>query len=66
MSQPPLESTHIGTNTKNVTMSYLDSTHIGTKALDSIPLKRTTEQSEHKGKAHVQEYFEPDPSSSDS
>ena len=43
MSRPPLNSTPIGTNTTNVTMSHLDSTPIGTKNLDTYPLTRPTD-----------------------
>ena len=42
MSQLPLDSTPIGTNTTNVIMSQFDSNLIGTKTLDPNPLTQPT------------------------
>ena len=61
-----MDSTTIGTNTKNVTMPQLESIPIGTKTPDPTPLKQPTESSKLKGKAHVPEYPESYPSLSDS
>ena len=66
MSRPLLDSTPIGTNTKNVTTSHLDSTAIGKKSPDPNPLTRPTDSSEFKGKLHVPEDPESDPSLLDS
>ena len=45
MSQPPLESTPIGTNTTNGIMSPIDSIIIGTKTPEPTPQTRPTESS---------------------
>ena len=66
MSRPPLKSTPIGTNTKNAMMSQLDLTPIGTKNPEPTSLTRPTELLKRKGKVHVPEEMESDPSSSDS
>ena len=65
-SQPPLESTPIGKNTTNVTMSHLDLTPIGTKTPDPKPLTQPTDSSKRKEKAHVPEDPDTYPSLSDS
>ena len=62
MSLPPLGLTPIGTNTTNVTNSQLELTHIGTKTTYPTPLTRPMEFSKQKGKAHVPEDPESDPS----
>ena len=66
MSQPPLESTPIGTNTTNRTTSKLESIPIGTKNPDPTQHTQPTESSMRQGKAHVPEKLESDPSSPDS
>ena len=66
MSQPPLDSTPIGTNTTNVTTSNLDLTHIGTKKSYSKTLTPPTDLSKRKEKAHVTENQDIYPSLSDS
>ena len=63
--QPPLDSTPIDRNTKNIIKSHLDSTPIGTKTPDPKALTRTTDFSNRKGKVHVPEDPESAPSSSD-
>ena len=65
-SRTPLDSTPIGTNTTNGTMSNLDSIPIGTKTPEPMPRTRLTELSKRKGKEHVTAYLKPDPSLSDS
>ena len=47
-------------------MSHLDSTTVGTKTPDPTPLTRPTESSKRKGKLHVSEDPETDPSSLES
>ena len=66
MSQPSLDSTTIGTNTTNITTSQLDSNHIGTRTQYPTPLTRPMDSSKRKGKLHVPEDPESDPSLSDS
>ena len=66
MSQPPLDTTPIGTNTTNIIMSHLELTPIGTKMPDHKPLTRPIDLSRRKGKTHVPEDQALDTSSSDS
>ena len=61
LSRPPLDSTTIGTNTTNVTMSHLESTPIETKMPDPKPLTQPIFLSKLKGKSHVPEYLDSDP-----
>ena len=61
MSQPPLESTPIGTNTTNITTSNLNLTPIGEKMPDPKLLKRPTNLSKLRGEVQVPEYLESDP-----
>ena len=60
MSQPPLNSTHFGTNTSNRTTSPIDSITVGEKIPDPMPLTQPmdsptlpTDSSEIKGKVHL-------------
>ena len=66
MSQPTLESTHIGTNTTNGKKSPIELIPVGTKTPDPTPLKRSTEFPEKNGKVHVPDDPYLDPSFSDS
>ena len=62
MSQPPLDSTPVDTKTTNAKTSHLDSTAVGTKTPDPKALTQPQETSKCKGKEHVQEELESDPS----
>ena len=53
MSQPPLDSTPLGTNTTNVTTSHIDPIPFRTKTSEPTPLTQPTELPEQNGKAHV-------------
>ena len=64
MSQPPSDSTPLGTNTTNRTTSPNDLIPVGTKTPEPTPLTRPTGFSEKNGKAHVPGDLYPDPSSS--
>ena len=66
MSQSPLYSTPLGTNTTNGKTSPIDSIPGGTKTPEPTPLTRPTELSEQNVKLHVPGEPDPDPSSSDS
>ena len=48
MSRPPLDLTHIGTNTTKEKISYLGSTPVSTKIPDPKALTRPTESSKAK------------------
>ena len=61
-----MDSTTIGTNTTNGTMSPIDSLPVGTKIPDPTPLTRPKELSEQNGKSHIPDDPDPDPSLSDS
>ena len=61
-----MDSTPIHINTTNANTSHLDSTHVDTKTPDFKALTQPTELSKHKGKEHVPEDPESDPSFSDS
>ena len=66
MSGPPLDSTAIGKNMTNGTMSTIDSIKVGTKSPAPIPLTRPTELPEQNENFHVPGELNPDPSSSES
>ena len=66
MSQPPLDSTPLGTNTTNVTMSPIDLIPVRTKTPDPTPLTLTTDFPEKNRKLHVPGDPDPDPSFPDS
>ena len=66
MSQPPLESTRLGTSMTNGTTSHIESIHVGTKTTKPTPQTQPTEFPEQNGKLHVPGELDPDPSSSDS
>ena len=66
MSQPPLESTPLGTNTNNGITSPIESIPVGKKMPEPTPLTQPTGLPEQNGKAHVPEDPDPDPSSSES
>ena len=65
MSQTTVDSTPIGTNTTNATMSPIESVPVRTKTTELTTLKRPTESPEQNGKAHVPHDPEPYPSLSD-
>ena len=68
MIWPPLDSTHVGTNTSNAKISHLDLTPVGTK--NPYPQATNTTngivKTEKKGREHIPEDLESDPSPSDS
>ena len=66
MSQSPLDSTPIDTNTTNAKTSHLDSSPVGTKIPDPKSLTRPTESSKRNVKVNVPEDLYSDPSLSDS
>ena len=73
MSRPPLDSTSLGTNTTNGTMSPIDSIPVRTKTTEPTPQTRPTylpalpaDLPEQNGKAHVPGDPDTDPSLSDS
>ena len=51
MSQPPFDSTHIGTDTSNAKISHLDSNPVGMKTSNTKPLIQPMESSKRKEKA---------------
>ena len=60
MSRPPLDSTHIGTNTTNKNISHFDSTPVGTKISDPKSLTLPMESSKLTEKTQ-KEYVSEDP-----
>ena len=66
MSQPTLNSTHIGINTINRKMSPIDPIPVGTKTPYTKPLTRPTESTEENGKGHILDDLDPYPLMSDS
>ena len=69
IGRPPLDLTHVGTNTSNEKISHFDSTHVGTKIQYPTTLKLPMESSKRKEKAqkeYIPEDPESDPSLSDS
>ena len=66
ISRPPLDSTPLGTNTTNRTISPIDSIPVETKTSYPTPLIRPTEFPQQNGKSHVPGELDPDPSLSDS